>query len=406
MTMDEVAGQLRADLQACTTEIVLEIQHVVPEYARPADSAYSRQLHWVVMETARSFTDSLGHAEMDWQRLTDIYAATGMYEAQQGRSIERLHTAMRVGGQVACRRFIEAAKQLGWSFWTLGQLIESLFVLLEKLAGAVSQGYADANERIATERERLRGRLCDLLVSDPPASREAIAELAAAAGWPVPTAIAVVAVRRPAEREVPALPATVLAGWYGPEPFLVVPASAAQATEEILAALSSGVRAAIGPAVPPHRGAVSFRWARRTLALIDREVIAERDVARCMDHVAAHIVAQGEELLTFAVDARLGPLDELPPRQRAVFAHTLLEYMKCRDNAVDTAERLTVHDQTVRYRIRRLRELMGEEIHDPERRTELLLILHAAVEFGLMSTGPARAPSLVIASHPESPATS
>ncbi|MFG2001131.1 helix-turn-helix domain-containing protein [Spirillospora sp. NPDC048911] len=387
MTVHEVAEQLRADPGACTAEIVREIQRVVPEYARPADSPYGRRLHWLVRETARCFFDSLAPAETDWQRLTGIYAATGKYEAQQGRDMEQLHTAMRVGGQVACRRFIEAAKRLDWPLLTLGQLIESLFVLLEKLAGAVSQGFAEANERIATERERVRGRLCELLVSDPPASREALADLAAAAGWPVPPAIAVVAVRSPAERAAPALPATVLAEWYGPEPFLVVPAPAA---EEVLDALGEGVRAAIGPAVPPDRGAVSFRWARRTLALVDREVIAERDVTRCMDHVAAHVVSLSEELLTIAVEARLGALGDLPPRQRVVFARTLLEYMKCRDNAVDTAERLTVHDQTVRYRIRRLKELMGDAIHDPEHRTELLLVLYAGVEFGLIPAGPAR----------------
>ncbi len=81
------------------------------------------------------------------------------------------------------------------------------------------------------------------------------------------------------------------------------------------------------------------------------------------------------------------PLEELPPHRRALFARTLLEYMKCRDNAVDAAARLMVHDQTVRYRARRLKALMGEEVNDPRRRTELLLLLNAVVELDLIGTG-------------------
>jgi hypothetical protein len=107
-------------------------------------------------------------------------------------------------------------------------------------------------------------------------------------------------------------------------------------------------------------------------------------VTRCLDNVPAVVASMSRELLTLAVGERLRPLNELPRHRRLLFARTLLEYMKCHDNAVDTAERLMVHDQTVRYRIRRLRRLMGDGLNDPGHRTELLLLLHAAVEFGLL----------------------
>ena len=41
------------------------------------------------------------------------------------------------------------------------------------------------------------------------------------------------------------------------------------------------------------------------------------------------------------------------------------------------ATRLGVHPQTVRYRLRQIRELWGDEIDDPDRRFELELVLRA-----------------------------
>ena len=41
------------------------------------------------------------------------------------------------------------------------------------------------------------------------------------------------------------------------------------------------------------------------------------------------------------------------------------------------AARLSVHPQTVRYRLRQIRELWGDEIDNPDRRFELELVLRA-----------------------------
>ena len=42
------------------------------------------------------------------------------------------------------------------------------------------------------------------------------------------------------------------------------------------------------------------------------------------------------------------------------------------------AAALDVHPQTVRYRVRQLRDLFGERLEDPEARFELALALRAA----------------------------
>ncbi|GAA2429621.1 PucR family transcriptional regulator [Actinomadura vinacea] len=376
-----LARPLQPYLEAAAAEMVAEIQGLVPEYARPADSKYGRRMRWTVEQTVRHFVDAMGEPGADWDELTDIYLGIGAYEARSGRSLDGLQTAIRVCGQVACRRFIKDARRLDWSLTVLGQIIESLFVFLEKLAGAAAQGYADAQRRLATERERHRWRLRDLLVVEPPASLEAVRELARPAGWDPPRTLALVALGPAMDDQVPVTPPTVLADWHGPAPYLIVPDPDGPGRERMLAGLVRGRPAAVGPTVPLNKGAVSLRWARRTLDLVVRGAIPEKAPVDWIDHVATLVASMSEELIDLAVGVRFGPLMELPRHRREPLVGTLLAYMESRDNAVAAAERLVVHEQTVRYRIRRLEQLLGDTLYDPDRRIELLLLLHTWVRF-------------------------
>lgn len=377
----EVASPMLPHLEAAAVEMVEEIQGLVPEYARPPESRYGRRMRWAVEETVRQFVDAIGRPGMEWEKVTGIFEEIGAYEARKGRSLDGLQTAIRVSGQVACRRFIKDARRLDWSLDTLGQITESLFVFLERIAGAAGQGYARAQGELAGERERFRRRLRDLLVMDPPASAEAIEEVARSAGWPVPRTLAAVAVavRPDADGAVPVLPPPFLADWDAAEPYLICPDPDGPGRDRMPAALKGTLSAAIGPAVPPARAAMSLRWARRGLALVERGVLPGKEPLRCLDHLPSLVAVQSEELLDLALDGRLAPLMELPPHRRDALSRTLLTYMECRDNAVAAAERLLVHEQTVRYRIRRLEETLGGVMLDPDRRIELLLLLHHLV---------------------------
>ncbi|MFD0683503.1 helix-turn-helix domain-containing protein [Actinomadura fibrosa] len=374
-----LAEPLRPHLEAAALEMVQEIQGLVPEYARPADSRYGRRMRWAVEQAVRLFVDAFGRQDIAWDAVTRIFERIGAHEARSGRSLDGLQTAIRVCGQVACRRFIKDARRLGWSLDTLGLITESLFVFLERVASAAGQGYARAQGELAGERERYRGRLRDLLVMDPPASAEAIEELARSAGWQTPRTLAAVAVRPDPDRAVPVLPPAFLADWHAPAPYLIWPDPDGPGRDRRLAAIGTARSAAIGPTVPPARAALSLRWARCGLALIERGVLPGKEPLRCLDHLPSLVAAQSEELLDVALGNRLAPLMALPPHRRDALSRTLLTYMECRDNAVAAAERLLVHEQTVRYRIRRLEEVLGGVMTDPDRRIELLLLLHHLV---------------------------
>lgn len=371
----ELTEQLRPHLQAAADEIAHEIRMMVPEYARTLEDKSGQKMSQAIATTIGRFVDSLIRPDEGLDDLIEVYAGIGAYEAQHGRSLDGLQTAIRVSGQVACRRFIKDTYRLGWSRETLELLTESVFVFQERLARGASAGYADTREQLAGLRERNRGRLRDLLVADPPASREAIMELARTAGWDPPQTIGVVAL--PPRAEIAVLPPGVLADWAREAPFLVIPDPEGPGQERLIAALVRRGSAALGPTVALTEGAGSLRWARQALILIERGVLPGNGVVRCTDHLSTLMVSASEDLVAVATTRQLAPLLALPAHRREPLARTLLAYLQCGDNAVLTAELLHIHQQTVRYRIHRLEEMYGGQITDPENRLELMITLHA-----------------------------
>ncbi|WP_123666668.1 hypothetical protein [Actinocorallia herbida] len=81
--------------------------------------------------------------------------------------------------------------------------------------------------------------------------------------------------------------------------------------------LVRGFAAAVGPTVTPTRGGMSLRWARRTLALVDRGIITALGPVRALDHLTTLVTAMSEDLLLAAVHERLRPLMEQPPQRRS-----------------------------------------------------------------------------------------
>ena len=56
---------------------------------------------------------------------------------------------------------------------------------------------------------------------------------------------------------------------------------------------------------------------------------------------------------------------------------TALSFVQQHGNAAAMARALDVHPQTARYRLARLRELLGDQLDDPDARFELELALRA-----------------------------
>ena len=76
-------------------------------------------------------------------------------------------------------------------------------------------------------------------------------------------------------------------------------------------------------------------------------------------------------------ERRLAPLGELTARARERMQETALAFVQEQGNAAAMARALHLHPQTARYRLARLRELLGDQLDDPDARFELELALRA-----------------------------
>ncbi|HTA06170.1 MAG TPA: helix-turn-helix domain-containing protein, partial [Solirubrobacteraceae bacterium] len=74
---------------------------------------------------------------------------------------------------------------------------------------------------------------------------------------------------------------------------------------------------------------------------------------------------------------RLRAFEGLSERARERLEQTLLGWLQAQGNRAATARALGVHEQTVRYRMNQLRELLGDALDDPDARFELELALRA-----------------------------
>ena len=89
------------------------------------------------------------------------------------------------------------------------------------------------------------------------------------------------------------------------------------------------------------------------------------------------VIFSDEELADALRAARLAPLQRLRPAQQDRLAETLLAWLQHGCNANEVAQHVHVHPQTVRYRLRQVEDLFGDQLRDPDRRSELEIALRA-----------------------------
>ena len=240
--------------------------------------------------------------------------------------------------------------------------------------------------------ERRRRRLLDLIVADPPASQDAIADLAQAARWPLPRQVAALALE-PRSPDylgpLPALPPDVLLDLTRRDPCALVPDPDGPGRAQVIERGLRGWTGAVGPAVPLDRASSSLRWARQALALAKRGIApAPGGIVRRAGQLSTLAIFADEELVRTLAAVRLDPLRRLRPTQQETLSETLLCWLQSGGNAREVARRLHIHPQTARYRLRQLHLLFSDALHEPDARFELEIALRAHRLLATMASVP------------------
>lgn len=379
----ELAELLRAQLPRVADEVEEEVRRQVPEYGLPSGAIYRENLRAGVVQALTLFVDHIADPRDQRSTMATTYYEIGRGVALDGRSLDAVQSALRVGGLHAWRLMGRTAEELGLDSQVVAALGELAFRTVHEVAEAAAAGYADARSGSADELERRRRRLLDLLLGDGPVSPEEVRDLAHGARWRVPSRVAVIALAGPAdprtEDRPPAMPGA-LADMESRPPRVLVPDPEGYGRfggRSFVLGLG-GRPAAIGPTVPVSEAGRSLRWATRALGLMGRGVLPRQGVVLCADHLST-LLLHGDEPLLAQLEARvLAPLDAASEGQRARLAETLLAWLLSGSNVPDVAARLHIHPQTVRYRLRQLEKLFGESLHDPGTRLDLILALRSA----------------------------
>ena len=383
----EVAEVLRPVLEDLAAETIRAIGREVPDYSRPLEGRLGVTLRYGTERALRRFVDSIEAPGAVSERDRRIYFELGRLEMREGRTLNALLAAYRVGAQIAWRRFVEAGVHADLEPTLLYRLGEAIFAYIDEISGESIAGYAAEQSAAAGERGRRRARLVFLLAADPPAPAEDVRAAAVRAGWRPPPRLAALAVEgieadQLSSRLGPDAVAAPLERPDGgasdrraPRVLAFVPDPDGPGRRAQLTAAVEGLPAALGPAVEIAGATRSAERARRLLDLRALGLIAGDDLVVADEHAAELVLHADTVLASELAEARLAPLDALRPGVRARLTESLRAWLDCQGRVDETARALGVHPQTVRYRLNQLREAFGGALDDPDVRFELALAL-------------------------------
>jgi hypothetical protein len=376
-----LADIFRPELASLANEIVDEIRATIPEYARPLNGPYGKSIRAGVQYALTLFVDQIADPDSSVHECHEVHRKLGQNEMHEGRSLDALQAAHRVGARVAWRRIMRVGKRNGLSSTVMSQLADSVFAFMDELASVALDGYLEAKACTAGALETWRRRLLRLILETPPAPPKAIAELAQLIGWVVPAEACPVAVQAlPGtghNQRRSMLDADILAELDGVEPHLLVPGEMTAARLASLRAALPESRFSVAPCVPLDSVADALRWARRALVLADEGVIRTGQVTFCEEHLATVLVHSDDRLVVQLGRRLFAPLQGLTVKQRERMLETLRAWLDAQGSVPDMAARLNVHPQTVRYRMRQLEAAFAGRLDDPDARFEMELVLRS-----------------------------
>lgn len=373
----EFAAIMRPELPSLIKEIGVEVTRAYPEYARLLSGPNGQAIRVGVEQSLSSFVDLVAEPSASTSLRDDMCRRFGRFEAYEGRTMETLQGAYRLGARIALRRAQKVGRSYNFSPTLMLSFADALFAYIDELESLSREGFLEVQSQTGEQGEAMRRRLLHLILAGRPAPRTAIAELCEQTGWTLPEQVTLVAVRSPATLDRAAADRDVLTDLSDPQPHLLIPGAFDDARRRMLDGALLGTHAAIGLTVPTALASDSIRWARRVLELVDTNIIDDAPVVFCEDHLITLWLLSDPVLVDQLARRELAPISGISATRRERLVETLRIWLDTRGTAAHMGELLDVHPQTVRYRMRNLESIFGEQLTDPESRFSTEAVLRA-----------------------------
>ncbi|CCH78710.1 putative Transcriptional regulator, CdaR family [Nostocoides japonicum T1-X7] len=305
-----------------------------------------------------------------------VFEQIGRQQLRAGNDLTRLLTAFQLGARQAWRQVSTTALQMDLAPEVLASLADSVFVFVNELSFSAARGYLQAQLDDARLRERNREELVRLLLSER-ASQEAVRAAARRADWPLPDRAAVVLVDPgddTARRLVDGLGGNCLAVRQADVYGAIVPNVHTTSGRTNLARQLRGAGAVVGYVVPLDRLPRSAEVAR-VVEDLRRQGMVTGDPVFAEEHLDTIIVWRDPALTEALRRGVLAPFADLPETVRERLVDTLTSWLRHQGDRHAMAAELSIHPQTVRYRMAQVRELLGDALDSPRERARLFLAL-------------------------------
>ncbi|MFD8320703.1 PucR family transcriptional regulator [Kitasatospora purpeofusca] len=365
--LDETTvAALRAALTATAEEVVRAIIEEVPSYANALSGRMGNTIRRAVRTALGHYLD-LASGNPTGGDAGDAAYELGRGEVRDGRSMDALLSAYRVGARVAWRCLAAGAVPAGLPAAEVAKFAELTFAYIDELSAASAAGHADELAARGRAQERHLEQLARDLLAD--ASQDVLLASAQRARWQPPSSLTAVllpaAQTRPAYRTL--APGTlVLDDLPDATGVLLVPDAD---RSRLLRQLTDRV-AVVGPARPWTRASASYARAVRARSL-------SPDIRDTEEHLPELVLSADADAFADLRARALAPLRPLPVATARRLEETLRAWLLHQGRREEVAAALFVHPQTVRYRMTKLRELFPD-LASPHRVLELTLAVGIA----------------------------
>jgi hypothetical protein len=381
---DQVVAALQAVLPAVAERTVAAVTIEVPSYADAFSGRMGQRIEGAVQMALGAFLQLAARSYDSDPGPPLAPALEGAYElgrgeARQGRSMDALLSAYRVGARVAWRELSETAVDGGLPPLMIARFAELVFAFIDELSAASVSGHADELASSDRERRRHLDRLGQHLLTGAPT--EILQASAERAQWLPPDTLTAVLLPSAQTRGVVSRfgQSTLqlsedLPGIDSSESVVVllVPDMHGPNRSRLLRDVRDR-RAVVGPARTWTHAHSSYR---RALQARDLHLAGgDTDTIDTEAHLVELVLGADREAADDLRHHVLAPLDQLRPNTAERLAETLRSWLLHQGQRDAVAADLFVHAQTVRYRMTQIRELYGERLNDPQTVLELIVAL-------------------------------
>ncbi|GAA1987310.1 helix-turn-helix domain-containing protein [Amycolatopsis minnesotensis] len=392
---EKLASSVLQRVPALTDALVRVIEQQNPGYRRMnvvPDEDLWRSCHDNLTRVLQLLA-GLDRAEDDGEGpdFHDAADATGQRRARQRLPLDDLLRSFRLGGRLVWQALIEQARLEGTEAEALVEVATRVWEVIDALSAQVAAAYHAAERQLVRADEQRRATLWEGLLQGRAKDAAFAYEAARIVRLPVDGPFVVVSAgdRNVTDGLTEALgerldAAGIRSAWQARSDTLVgllaLPASTPTSTAEAVAVLRELLDVPVGISLVVSGLAevdLGFRQATLARRTVPPAHSGAAGLASLSDRLPEALLLSSPELTEPLVQRWLGPLLDLPVRDRRLYLHTLRTWTETAGSTTRTAEALHCHRNTVINRIRRLEDLLGHSLSGDDLPVELALALRA-----------------------------